>query len=290
MDGGGRSQCDRSTTAIVVDSCADLPESLREDPNVTMVPLNVHFGDEVFRDWIDIDPTRFYRRLRTAEKLPTTSQPSAGAFMEAYRRLRQTYEHVFSLHLSSRLSGTYASACLAEAEVEGVTVVDTGMASASIALMVDRILAMLDRGTTAEEVLAYAQRYREESGFIFMVDTLEFLQRGGRIGRASSIAGSLLNIKPLLTLTEGEVDVYKKVRGEKKAFAVMLDYFLERTQPGGTVFVVVADADAPDKMRELRAMLEATDRSIDLRFVAQVGPVIGTYAGPSAVAAFFISE
>jgi DegV family protein with EDD domain len=290
MHANDQQRLDRGNTAIVVDSCADLPATLRDDANLTMVPLNVHFGDEVFRDWIDIEPVRFYQRLRTADKLPTTSQPSAGAFIEAYRRLRLTYAHVFSLHLSSRLSGTFASASLAEVEIEGVTVVDTGMASVAISLLADRILAMLDRGTTAEELLAYVQRFQRESGFIFMVDTLEFLQKGGRIGRASSIAGGLLHIKPLLTLVDGEVDVYTKVRGSKKAFAAMVEYFLERTQPGHTVFVTVADADAPDKARELRAVLEATDRTIDVRFVGEVGPVIGTYAGPGAVALFFVSE
>lgn len=212
----GQQRLDRSTTALVVDSCADLPAALRDDPNVTMVPLNVHFGDAVYRDWIDIDPVRFYQRLRTADKLPTTSQPSAGAFIEAYRGLRQRFEYVFSLHLSSRLSGTFASASLAEAEVEGVTVVDTGMASVSVALLVDRLLVLLDRGTTPAELLAYVQRFQQESGFIFLVDTLEFLQKGGRIGRASSVAGGLLNIKPLLTLVDGEVDVYKKVRERRR--------------------------------------------------------------------------
>jgi DegV family protein with EDD domain len=288
--GGSQAKLDRSNTALVVDSTADLPEVLAEDPNVFMVPLNVHFGDDVYRDWVDIRPKEFYARLRAASQPPRTSQPSAGAFISIYTELRERFERIFSLHLSAKLSGTFASASLAEQEVEGVTLVDTELASVGISLLVDRLLALLDRGATEEEVLAYVERYTAERGFLFLVATLEYLQKGGRIGRASSLAGGLLNVRPLLTFTEGEVDVYKKVRGERKALAAVREYFLERTRPGSSVYLSVGHADARDKAEELVALLRETDREIDVRFLGELGPVIGTYGGPGTLGLFFIQE
>jgi DegV family protein with EDD domain len=281
---------DRANTAIVVDSTADLSPQLLGDPNVTMVPLKIHFGDEALRDWVDIRPAEFYRRLREAPRLPTTSQPSVGAFITEYRRLRADFPVVYSVHISGRLSGTVASAELAASEVDGVRVFDTRSACVGVGLLLDRILAMLDRGTTAAEVEGLIERFHRDCGFLFIVDTLEYLQKGGRIGRASSLAGGLLSIKPLLTLTDGEVDVFAKVRGERKALAAVIDYFLARTRPDVPVAVVVGDANAPEKTQTLVELLRATDRSIDLRFTGEVGAVIGTYTGPGTCAVVFIEE
>ncbi len=281
---------DRSNTAIVVDSTSDMPEVLRTDPNVSMVPLNVHFGDETYRDWIDLKPREFYARLLTVERLPTTSQPSAGAFLAEYRRLREGFENVYSIHLSGKLSGTVESARLAQSQVDGVTVVDTEVACLAISLLVQCLLRKLDEGTTDQEFQAFIDRYTQKSGRLFMLDTLEYLQRGGRIGRASSLAGSLLNIKPLLTFSDGVVAPYKKVRGERKAVTAMVEYFLELTRPGVPVRVGLSHAAAPQKMEELEAMIMATDRESDICLRGEVGAVIGTYAGPGAVALFFIEE
>lgn len=281
---------DRTTTALVVDSTADLPSRLRDDPNVTVVPLQVHFGDEVYRDWIDMEPDSFYEKLRRSDALPTTSQPSVGAFLQEYRRLREQYREVYSLHISVKLSGTYASAEVASAEVDGVKVFDTKSASLGVALLLDRLLAMLDRGTTPEEAEALITTYPERHGFLFMVSTLEYLQKGGRIGKAGSLAGGLLNIKPLLTLTDGVVDAYAKARGEKKAMAAVRDYFLERTRPGSPVAVAVAAANAPERAEAMLALVRGTDRIIDHRFTGDIGAVVGTYAGPGASALVFLQE
>jgi EDD domain protein, DegV family len=281
---------DRTNTAIVTDSTADLPDEVIADPNLTMVPLKLHFGDETFRDWIDIRPAEFYARLRVADRLPTTSQPSAGEFQIEYRRLRERYDHIFSIHLSDRLSGTISSANLAREGFAGITVIDSEMASLAVGLLVYRLLGLLDRGTTREEFLQYIDRYRRTAGRLFLLDTLDYLQKGGRIGKASSVAGSLLHIKPLLTFDEGVVDAYKKVRGARKAMIAMQEYLLERTQPGTPVRVCVAHGGAPGKAEELVALLQTTDRDLDVCLRGEVGAVIGTYAGPGAVALFFIQE
>lgn len=282
------SRLSRADLALVVDSCADLPPVLRGDPNVTMVPLNVHFGDEVFRDWVDIEPAEFYARLRRAPKLPTTSQPSVGTFVQTYRRLRERFPQVLSLHLSSRLSGTFESAGAAANEVDGVIVRDTRSASLGISLLVDRLLQQLDEGASMPALLDYVERYPRESGFLFVVDTLEYLQKGGRIGRASGLAGGLLSIKPLLTLEDGVVDAYKKVRGERKALAEMVQYFQERTTADRPVHLCVLNADNREKADEVVRLLQGAGRQIDLRFHGEAGAVIGTYAGPGAVGIFFV--
>lgn len=290
MKEGPSDVLDRTNTAIVVDSCADLPDEVIADPNLAMVPLKLHFGDDTFRDWIDIRPAEFYARLRKADRLPTTSQPSAGEFQSEYRRLRERFDHIFSIHLSDRLSGTFSSATLAKEGFAGITVVDSEMASLAVGLLVHRLLGLLDRGTTRGEFLEYIDRYRREAGRLFLLDTLEYLQKGGRIGKASSVAGSLLHIKPLLTFSDGIVDAYKKVRGERKAMIAMQEYLLEHTQPGSPVRVCIAHGDAPDRGEELAALVQATDRIIDICLRGEVGAVIGTYAGPGAVALFFIQE
>lgn len=290
MSAGDSQRLDKGNTALVVDSTADLPQSYHDDPNLSMVPLSLHFGEEMYQDWVDIDAVTFYQKLRAADKLPTTSQPPAGAFVAEYQRLRGQFDHVFSLHLSALLSGTYASATTAELEVDGVTVVDTELVSLGMTLLVDRLLSLLKKGVDETEFLDYIENFKKNRGFLFQVATLEYLQKGGRIGRASSIAGGLLHIKPLLTIEDGVVDAYKKVRGEKKAMREMEAYFLERTHPEKSVLAGVAHADAPDKMDELAEMLLTVDRDVDIRFRGEVGPVIGTYAGPGAAALTFIQE
>ena len=207
-------------TAIVLDSTADLPDAADRFPNWRVVPLYVRFGDESLRDGVDIDPAEFYARLRESSVFPTTSQPTPGDFLACYEELG-AYERIFSLHVSARVSGTFASAEAAAAELgDGrVRAIDTETASASIAMLALAIQRRLERGTSDEEVDALVERYRRERGLLFTVDTLEFLQRGGRIGKAAAFAGTLLQVKPILSIRDGEVEPVKRVRGERKAFA-----------------------------------------------------------------------
>ena len=220
-------------TAIVLDSTADFPDARDRFPNWRVVPLYVLFGAESYRDYVDIGPAEFYERLRTSDELPTTSQPTPQDFLAVYKELAG-YECVFSLHVSAKLSGTFASAESAAGESGGrVRVIDTATASAAIAMLGLAIQRRLESGTTDEEVAALVERFKRESGLIFTLDTLEFLARGGRIGRASSWAGQLLNIKPILTLAEGEVLPIKRVRGNRKAIQEFANAFKEGTADRG---------------------------------------------------------
>ena len=181
------------------------------------MPLYVRFGDESKRDYVDIGPEEFYARLRTATELPTTSQPTPADFLAAYEELG-AYERIYSLHISAKLSGTFESARTAAAEVgDKVRVIDSESASAAIAMLGLAIQRRLERGTTDEEIEALVERYKREAGLLFTVDTLEFLKRGGRIGKAAAFAGNLLHIKPILAIEDGEVEPIKRVRGNQKA-------------------------------------------------------------------------
>jgi DegV family protein with EDD domain len=282
---------DRTTTAIVVDSTADLPDYLATHPNVSMVPLTVYFGDEAYLDWVELKPDVFYERLKTSPVLPRTSQPSAGAFLEHYRTLRQRYERVYSVHLSGKFSGTVASAEVAQSQIDGVRVVDSQLATGGIALLIDRLIERLDRGIPEDEFEAYLEKFIADKTFYFLPTTLEYLYKGGRIGMASHLVGGLLNIKPVLVIDEGVIDVHKKVRGVTQALEVMRDGVVERTQPGSLVYAGLSHAYNEPALGQLRALIEGIgDREIRLMPNCIVGPVIGAYVGPGAVALCFIQE
>jgi fatty acid kinase fatty acid binding subunit len=282
---------DRTTTAIVVDSTSDLPDYLASDPNISMVPLTVYFGEEAFLDWVEIKPDAFYERLRTSPVLPRTSQPSAGVFLDRYRALRERYERVYSVHLSGKLSGTLASAEIAQSQIDGVRVVDSELATCGVALLVDRLVELLDRGTPEEEFEAFIAGFLSKKVFYFLPTTLEYLYKGGRIGRASHLMGTMLNVKPVLSIDQGVIDVYKKVRGVTQALEVMRDGLAEHTQPGRTTHVTLAHSYNEPALNQLRQLIEVVeDRRLQFMPVGVVGPVIGTYAGPGAVAICFFQE
>ena len=281
----------RTTTAIVVDSTADLPEYLANDPSITMVPLTVYFGEEALLDWVELKPEVFYDRLVNGPVLPRTSQPSAGAFLDVYKALRERYERVYSVHLSGKLSGTVASAEVAASQIDGIRVVDSELATGGIALFIARLVERLDRGMPEEEFEAYIAKFVAEKTFFFLPTTLDYLFKGGRIGMASHLMGSLLNIRPVLIIDEGIIDVYKKVRGLTQALEMMRDGVVERTKPGSPVYVSLSHALNLPVMAQLRGLLEAIEDR-DLHFIPTsiVGPVIGTYVGPGAVALGFVQE
>jgi len=278
-------------TAIVLDSTADLPDAADRFPNWRVVPLYVLFGDESLRDGIDIDPDEFYVRLRETGVFPTTSQPTPGDFLACYRGLG-SYERIFSLHVSGRVSGTFASAEAAVAALgDGrVRPIDTETASASIAMLALAVQRRLDRGTSEEEVDALVARYKRERGLLFTVDTLEFLARGGRIGKAAAFAGTLLNVKPFLSIRDGEVVPVKRVRGERNAFAELAAALETETRDEPAFRLAVAHAAAPERAAELEALVRERRPSAELELVVSLGAVIGSHAGPGTLALFWFRD
>lgn len=277
-------------TAIVVDSTADLPDEWLAREGIAMVPLTVHFGDETFRDAIDLTKDEFFARLAASTVLPTTSQPTAAEFEECYRRMTEKYEHVFSLHISQRLSGTFRAAEAAAAGFPGVEVHDSKSAALGIGLLVSRLRARLEQGVSAEDARAYIEHYREHGTIMIHAGTLEYLRRGGRIGRAQSMVGGVLGILPLIYLVDGELVPYAKVRGARKAMETMMKFFADRTSADGKVFVAIVHAAAPETVEPLRQALLATRPQTEIVVTGQVGAVVGTHIGHGTSAFAMIVE
>ncbi len=277
-------------TAIVFDSTADFPEAPRRFPNWRVVPLYVRFGADSYKDYVELAPAEFYARLRSAGTLPTTSQPTPADFLAAYEEL-EDYERIYSLHISGDLSGTYDSATTAAAELGGDTVrtVDSGAASAAIAMLGLAIQRRLEQGTTDEEIDELVRRHERDAELVFTVDTLEYLRRGGRIGRAAAMAGQLLNVKPILTI-EREVIPLKRVRGSRKAMQEFVRQFTSTTEDSPALRVGIAHADAPERAAQLEKMVRAERPRATIELVTTLGAVLGTHAGPGAVGFFWFED
>jgi fatty acid kinase fatty acid binding subunit len=278
-------------TAIVVDSTADFPDAPERFANWRVVPLYVRFGDESFRDYVELAPDAFYERLRQAEQTPTTSQPTPGDFLAAYEELAG-YERILSLHIAGKLSGTIESARTA-AQMLGddrVRTIDSESASAAIAMLGLAIQRRLERGTTDEDVDALVADYLRDASLLFTVETFEYLVRGGRVGRARGWAGELLHIKPILTIDDGEVVPVKRVRGNRKAFLEFASAFEESSSDAPSLKVGIAHADAPERAEALREMVQQTRPSAEIEHVAMLGPVLGAHAGPGTVGFFWYDD
>ena len=278
-------------TAIVLDSTADVPDAAERFPNWRVVPLYVRFGDETFRDGVDLGADAFYGRLREAAAPPATSQPTPAEFLDRYRELAG-YERILSLHVSGRVSGTLASAEAAAAELgDGrVLAIDSETASASIAMLALAIQRRLESGTSDEEVDELVDRYRRERGLLFTVETLEFLLRGGRIGKARAFAGTLLDVKPILSIVEGEVVPVKRVRGRQRSLVELVEGLAAATDHRPGWRFSLAHAAAPEWAAELERLVRERRPQAELELVLELGAVIGTHTGPGTVAVFWFRD
>lgn len=272
-------------TAIVLDSTADLPDAAQRHSNWRVVPLYVRFGDELYRDYVDIQPSEFYRRLRASTQQPRSSQPSPGDFGNAIAELGD-YARVLILTLSAQLSGTYDSARAAvEADPSGrARAFDTGFVSGAIVLLAEAIQRRLDGGTDDDEIAELVDRFREGARFLFTLDTLEYLVRGGRAGRAAALAGSLVAVKPILEVAGGEIVPLRRVRGRARSLAELERTFVRETEDDASLRVGLVHADAERELEELGARLRAARPRASLDFHGTFGPVLGTNAGPGAIA------
>jgi DegV family protein with EDD domain len=278
-------------TAIVLDSTADFPDARERFPNWRVVPLYVNFGMESFKDGVDLSAAAFYERLRTAPELPTTSQPTPSDFLAAYEELG-AYERILSVHIAARLSGTFQSAGTAAAQLPAgrVRTIDSESASVAISMLALAIQRRLERGTSDEEIDALVARYRRRHGLLFTVDTLEFLARGGRIGRAKAFAGQLMNVKPILAIRDAEVVPVKRVRGNRKAFQEFVDALDTQTRDEPSLRVGIAHADAPERMIELEKMVRDRRPHAQIEMETMLGAVIGAHAGPGTVGFFWFAD
>jgi fatty acid kinase fatty acid binding subunit len=278
-----------SNTAIVLDSTADFPEGPERFPNWRIAPLYVNIGGASYRDYVDLAPAELYARL--GAEPATTSQPTPADFLTVYEELAGRYERIYSLQLSSTLSGTFASAQTAAASVgDAVRVVDTRTVSAAIAMLALAVQRRLERGTTDEEIDALVERYLATHGLLFTVDTLDYLARGGRIGRGAAFAGTLLSVKPILGIEDGEVVPLKRVRGSGKALEELGTLLAAATVDSPTLRIGLAHAVAPDRVAELERIVRETRPQAVIEVVTGLGAVVGVHAGPGTLGLFWFDD
>jgi DegV family protein with EDD domain len=271
--------------AIVTDSTCDLgPEALAAR-GVAMVPLTVHFGDDTFRDWVDLTPTDFYPRLRSAARLPTTSQPTPGDFSAVYQRLAGAgAEGIVSIHLSAKLSGTFESATLAASTAPvPVRVVDSTFVSGPMTFAIDAACVARDSGSSLDTVEAAVLDAVSKTDMFFVLDTLDYLVKGGRAGRTQGLAAALLNIKPVLQVTGGVIEPFKRSKGTNRAIREMAEHVAERSRKLGSLKIVVIHAVAENLADELANAIRSAGTEIATLSYAEIGAVIGTHVGPRAV-------
>ncbi|WNF35499.1 DegV family protein [Bacillaceae bacterium IKA-2] len=273
---------------IVTDSTADIPSTLVKKLNITVVPLNVIFGQqETYEDGVDIDAKQFYQKLESTNVIPTTSQPTPHQFEKVYKEIsvKDPDTKIISIHISSKLSGTYQSAFIAcdmvKDQIE-VTIIDSKKASYGIGLIVVEMAKLADNGASYEECMERLEQLLKETKIYFIVDTLNYLQKNGRIGKASAIFGSLLKIKPILSLNEdGEVFPYDKVRGQKKALGKMYQ-ILEQEFGDKLIHVAVLHANSLEFANQVSLEMESRFK-IDSKIITDIGPVIGAHVGPGTI-------
>ncbi len=269
--------------AIVTDSTSDLTADELQALDVERVPLYVNFRGETHKDWIDITPREIIEGVAAGADLPTTSQPSPEDFAEVYRSVADAgADHVLVITISAELSGTHQSAKLAsEQSPVPVTLFDGRGASLGHGEMARAASALRSRGASLDEIVAALERIRDTNFVLFTVGTLEYLQKGGRIGRASALMGSLLNIKPILSLREGVIEPVSRARGLKKAQQELVDRFAkyveEASGPVVANFIHIQDPEAAERLQQ---RIAAAGVQYEARGVSEIGAVIGSHVGP----------
>jgi DegV family protein with EDD domain len=269
---------------IVTDSAADLsPEQLLRN-DIAVVPITVNFGDDSYRDGVDLTNEEFYRKLKTSTEMPRTSQPSPSAFADTYRSLAPAADIVLSIHISGRLSGVLNSAHAASLMVDqNVITVDTKTASQGIGRSVLIAAEAIRRGFRSQEILNVVKESVSSTFSVFAVDTLDHLRRNGRIGRAAALLGSVLQIKPILYADrDGMVAAYDKVRGRSQVIARLVSAAQENVAPGSRVNVSVVHSGPENQAYTLLARLAETFQLIE-QHVGMVGPAIGAHVGPGCL-------
>lgn len=280
---------------IVTDSSINMPQALRQELGLVVVPLKAIFGTTEYRDEIDLTNEQFYKMLPTAKEHPTTSQPSAGDFIQVYKPIIESGKEIVSLHLSSKLSGTYASACAAKTELENqfkkalpITIVDTPWISMALGLLCIAAAQAAAAGKSRDQIVDTVNALIPKLNVIFVLDTLEYLKRGGRIGGASAMLGTLLNFKPMLEIKNGVVEPLEKPRSRAKAIQRLLEIMQARVG-GKPVHVSVLHAQAPGDAAALEA--EIRRRFVCNEFyLAELGPVLGVHTGPNALGLVFYAD
>jgi DegV family protein with EDD domain len=282
-----------SKVAVVTDSTSYIPPELYKDLPVRFVPLQVIWGEETFRDNVDLTPDEFYTRLKIAKVMPTTSQPSVGAFQVVYKQLLDEGYDILSVHISGKLSGTLDSATQAKALFPGANIelVDSLTTSMALGFPVLSTLRAAAQNASLKECKELAERAVSNTGILFAVNTLEFLRRGGRIGGAQAFLGTALNLKPILEVRGGKIEAVERVRTMNKALERLIDLFEERIGGRQPIHVACVHAQAHAEACLLleRVAQRFGTSTVSESLVAPVSPVLGTHTGPGCIGLAFMA-
>ena len=271
--------------AVVTDSTADLPDEWRERYGIEIVPLKVLFGKETFRDRVDMTSNEFFTRLAASTSLPTTSAPSPGEFAEVYRRLAQDHDGCISIHIGTRLSATAEAARVGAQAVEGfkVNVIDSQTVSMPMAFLC-RVAAKCN---SLDEATAAVEQRVKKCRVLALLDTLRYLEMGGRLSRAQAMIGTMLDLKPLLLVAENaEIKPVDRVRTRSRAIARMVEFFRSE-MPVETVAVM--HAQAKDEAEQIAGELRRELPDLEIP-IGQIGCVLGTHTGPKALGLVYLKK
>lgn len=275
---------------IVIDSTTDVAEGIRE--RLTVVPLTIRFGDEEYVDGIDITTDRFYVKLIETDVMPTTSQATPDNFAQIFEQIKAAGDTAVVLTIASKLSGTYQSAVIAAQDYEGIYVVDTNTVTIGAGILAELALRLVEEGLSAAEIAEKLETQKDKIRLIALVDTLEYLKKGGRISKAVAFAGGVLSIKPVIGIIDGEIQILGKARGSKQGNNLLVQ---EIEKSGGVDFtkpVLLGYTGISDLL--LKKYIEDSaflwEGNVEKLNTSIVGSVVGTHAGPGAVAAAYFAK
>jgi DegV family protein with EDD domain len=281
-----------SKIALVTDSTTYMPPELVKKYNISVAPQVLIWGDQTYRDGVDIQSQEFFTRLKTAKVMPTTSQVAVISFQEIFQKLVDEGYEVLALLISSKLSGTVQSAMQAKdlmnSSREKVNVVDSQSVAMALGFQVLAVARALEDGASLQDAIALAEKSYQYTGVFFAVDTLEFLHRGGRIGGAQRFIGTMLNMKPILAIQDGRVEGIERIRTKNKAHDRILELTIEKAAGRTPVRLATLHANAAEDARALLTRAEQALNPIESIFT-EVSPTVGTHAGPGTVGLAFMA-
>lgn len=277
--------------AVVTDSTANIPDDYVDELSIHVIPQILNWEGDTYLDGIDITPSEFYQRLVQAKELPTTSQPSAGQFYEFFGNLAETNEAIIGVFISEHLSGTIDSALTAAEMMSDypIEIVDSKSASMGLGFMAMAVARALKDGATYKEAAQLARELIPVTHAIFVVDTLEYLHKGGRIGGAQRLVGSLLSMKPLLHLEDGRIEPLARIRTKRKAIEKLLDVVASDTEGKGKLHASVIHAAAPEDAEQFKGQVMGRLDPVEL-ITTELSPVVGTHTGPGLVGMGYYTE
>ncbi len=273
---------------IMADTMCDVPKSFAERYDIKILPLTVHFSEESFRDGIDITMEEFYKKLKVAERLPTTSQISPMDFYTAFSEELSKNNEVIVITGSSEMSGTYNSAVIAKKQIESdkISIIDSQGITLGAGMLVIKAARLLEQGMTMKNIVDNIESSKHNMLHYFMVDTLKYLQKGGRISLSAAVLGSILNIKPILTVVNGKLELLEKARGLKKSVTTVLNMIETKGLSLDNKVVAINHTGAPEQAEMLKEIIISQYKVKEI-ILGEVGAVVATHAGPGAIALYF---